>query len=112
MGAVTMTVNVLENTHKPSIFKENPMDSVTAQTFLKMLDPTTSEFCFRTFNDKKSNISLANKYNANVVVMGYGEHQGWLSRIKGHTLDYVLNNLSCDLLALKQSNNRANKLHH
>lgn len=56
--------------------------------------------------------SLANKYNANVVVMGYGEHQGWLSRIKGHTLDYVLNNLSCDLLALKQSNNRANKPHH
>lgn len=56
--------------------------------------------------------SLANKYNANVVVMGYGEHQGWLSRIKGHTLDYVLNNLHCDLLALKQSNNHANKPHH
>ena len=45
----------------------------------------------------------ANKYNANVVVMGCGEHRGVLSKIKGHTIDYVLENLECDLLALKQS---------
>jgi len=45
----------------------------------------------------------ANKYNANVVVMGCGEHKGWLSRIKGHTIDYVFEKLECDLLALKQS---------
>ncbi len=48
--------------------------------------------------------SQASKYNANVVVMGCGEHKGLLSKIKGHTIDYVLDNLECDLLALKQSN--------
>jgi len=46
----------------------------------------------------------ADKLNANVVVMGCGEHKGWLAKIKGHTIDYVLDNLKCDLLALKQSN--------
>ena len=45
----------------------------------------------------------ANKLDANVVVIGCGEHKGWLSKIKGHTVDYVLENLECDLLALKQS---------
>jgi len=45
----------------------------------------------------------AQKLNANVVVIGCGEHTGLLSKIKGHTLDYVLDNLNCDLLALKQS---------
>jgi nucleotide-binding universal stress UspA family protein len=45
----------------------------------------------------------ANKFDANVVVIGCGEHKGWLSKIKGHTVDYVLENLECDLLALKQS---------
>jgi len=45
----------------------------------------------------------ANKLNANVVVIGCGEHKGWLSKIKGHTIDYVLDNLKCDLLAMKQS---------
>jgi len=45
----------------------------------------------------------AEKLDANVVVIGCGEHKGWLSKIKGHTVDYVLDNLECDLLALKQS---------
>jgi nucleotide-binding universal stress UspA family protein len=43
----------------------------------------------------------AHKFNANVVVMGCGEHKGWLANIKGHTIDYVLDKLNCDLLALK-----------
>ena len=47
---------------------------------------------------------IAHKLNANVVVIGCGEHKGWLSKIKGHTIDYVLDKLDCDLLALKQSN--------
>jgi len=45
----------------------------------------------------------AHKFNANVVVIGCGEHKGWLANIKGHTIDYVLDKLDCDLLALKQS---------
>jgi len=45
----------------------------------------------------------AQKFDANVVVIGCGEHKGWLSKIKGHTVDYVLDNLECDLLALKQT---------
>ncbi len=45
----------------------------------------------------------AQKFDANVVVIGCGEHKGWLSKIKGHTLDYVFDNLECDLLALKKS---------
>jgi len=60
-----MAVNVLENTHKSNIFKKNPIDTAKAQTFLKMLDPTTSKFCFRTFDDKKGNPFLANNYNGN-----------------------------------------------
>jgi len=47
--------------------------------------------------------SQAHKLNANIVVMGCGEHNDWLSKIKGHTIDYVLDKLDCDLLALKQS---------
>ena len=46
----------------------------------------------------------ADKFDANVVVIGCGEHKGWLAKVKGHTIDYVLDNLACDLLALKQSN--------
>jgi nucleotide-binding universal stress UspA family protein len=45
----------------------------------------------------------AHKFDTNIVVVGCGEHKGWLSKIKGHTVDYVLDNLECDLLALKQS---------
>jgi universal stress protein E len=45
----------------------------------------------------------ANRFGANVVVIGCGEHKGWLSKIKGHTIDYVLDDLDCDILALKQS---------
>jgi nucleotide-binding universal stress UspA family protein len=43
----------------------------------------------------------AMKINADIVVLGCGEHKGLLSKIQGHTVDYVLNNLDCDLLSLK-----------
>lgn len=43
----------------------------------------------------------AAKYQANLVVLGSGEHEGMLSGIKGHTIDFVINQLNCDLLALK-----------
>lgn len=39
--------------------------------------------------------------DADIVVLGCGEHKGILSTIQGHTVDFVLNKLDCDLLALK-----------
>ncbi|MEW6992336.1 universal stress protein [Colwelliaceae bacterium 6441] len=43
----------------------------------------------------------AKEINADIVVLGCGEHKGLLSKIQGHTIDYVLNKLDCDLLSLK-----------
>lgn len=48
------------------------------------------------------------KYNADVVVLGAGEHHGLLSQISGHTSEYVVNQLQCDALILKAN---TNKLH-
>ncbi|GAA6205259.1 universal stress protein [Thalassotalea sp. SU-HH00458] len=43
----------------------------------------------------------ASKMDADIVVLGCGEHKGILSMIQGHTIDFVLGKLDCDLLALK-----------
>jgi nucleotide-binding universal stress UspA family protein len=43
----------------------------------------------------------AQRYQANLVVLGSGEHEGILNGFKGHTIDFVINQLNCDLLALK-----------
>ena len=56
-----LDVSVLENPQKPQIIGDTLIDFVRAQTFLEMLDPTTSEFCFRTFDDTKTNPFLASK---------------------------------------------------
>jgi|GEM_PF-1262461 len=44
---------------------------------------------------------MAEKYQANILVMGAGEHHGLFSSIAGHTSEYVIDQLSCDVLALK-----------
>lgn len=48
--------------------------------------------------------ALANKYQVNMVVLGSGEHNNMFNRIAGHTAEYVIDQLSCDVLALKPAN--------
>lgn len=43
----------------------------------------------------------AEKYRADIVVVGAGEHRGLLGLIKGHTSEYIINTLPCDALILK-----------
>ncbi|WP_448213497.1 universal stress protein [Colwellia sp. MEBiC06753] len=48
--------------------------------------------------------ALADKFNANIVVLGTSEHNGLLHRIAGHTSEYIIDNLKYDVLAIKPSN--------
>ncbi|GLX77048.1 universal stress protein E [Thalassotalea insulae] len=43
----------------------------------------------------------AQSLNANMVIIGCNEHRGLLADIKGHAIDYVMDKLPCDILALQ-----------
>ena len=45
----------------------------------------------------------AHKWHSNIVIMGAAEHRGLLSELKGHASEQMLNQLECDVLALKPS---------
>ena len=44
---------------------------------------------------------IANKCNANLLVIGAGEHHGFVSDLKGHTASVIIDQLKCDILAIK-----------
>ena len=62
-----MAVNVLENLKEPQKISAPQTDLAAAQHFLNWLDPTTSEFCFRTFDDKKKNGRLAKNFTGTLT---------------------------------------------
>ena len=62
-----MAVNVLENLKEPQKISVPQTDLTAAQHFLNWLDPTTSEFCFRTFDDKKKNDQLAKNFTGTLT---------------------------------------------
>ncbi len=39
--------------------------------------------------------------NADLVVVGSGEHKGFIHNLMRHTLDYIIEKINCDLLVLK-----------
>ncbi len=43
----------------------------------------------------------ARQLGVNLVILGCHEHKGLLANIKGHAIDYVLDQLQCDVLAVK-----------
>lgn len=43
----------------------------------------------------------AEKYHINIVVLGAGEHHGFISLLKGHSAEYIVDALTCDALILK-----------
>ncbi|GAB1145956.1 TPA: universal stress protein [Shewanella algae] len=45
----------------------------------------------------------AHKWHSNIVIMGAAEHRGLLSELNGHASEQMLNQLQCDVLALKPS---------
>ncbi|WP_232846971.1 universal stress protein [Shewanella nanhaiensis] len=47
--------------------------------------------------------TIADQYHANMVIVGASEHQGWLSQFKGHTSEQIIDQLHCDILAIKPS---------
>jgi len=46
---------------------------------------------------------LAIKYDVNIVVIGAAEHNSIASNIFGHTSEYIIDELQCDVLAVKNS---------
>ncbi|GIU22176.1 universal stress protein [Shewanella schlegeliana] len=45
--------------------------------------------------------AVANQCNANLLVIGAGEHHGLISELKGHTSSVLVDELKCDILAIK-----------
>ncbi|WP_299801847.1 universal stress protein [uncultured Shewanella sp.] len=45
--------------------------------------------------------SIAQLCDANLLVIGAGEHQGLISDLKGHTSSAIVDELKCDILAIK-----------
>ena len=45
--------------------------------------------------------SVAHQCNANLLVIGAGEHHGLISEIRGHTSSIIVDLLKCDILAIK-----------
>jgi nucleotide-binding universal stress UspA family protein len=43
----------------------------------------------------------AQKHSASIVVLGAGEHHGFVEALKGHTAEYIIDQLDCDTLILK-----------
>ena len=62
-----MAINVLENLPQPQKISVPQPDLTAAQHFLNWLDPTTSEFCFRTFDDKKKNGQLTKNFTGTLT---------------------------------------------
>ena len=67
MVAASMAVNVLKNLKEAQETSVHQTDLTAAQHFLNWLDPTTSEFCFRTFDDKKKNARLAKNFTGTLT---------------------------------------------
>jgi universal stress protein E len=44
---------------------------------------------------------IAHKCNANLLVIGAGEHHGFINELKGHTSSVIIDQLKCDILAIK-----------
>lgn len=44
---------------------------------------------------------IASRCNANLLVIGAGEHHGFISDLKGHTSSVIIDQLKCDILAIK-----------
>jgi len=45
--------------------------------------------------------NMAEKYGANIVILGAGEHHGLFSHFKGHTSEHIIDQLNCDIFAIK-----------
>ncbi|MGS0680983.1 universal stress protein [Shewanella sp. 125m-7] len=45
--------------------------------------------------------AVAHQCNVNLLVIGAGEHHGLISELKGHTSSVIVDQLKCDLLAIK-----------
>ncbi|GIU11924.1 MULTISPECIES: universal stress protein [unclassified Shewanella] len=45
--------------------------------------------------------SVANQCDANLLVIGAGEHHGLISDLKGHTSSAITDEIKCDILAIK-----------
>ncbi|ABV35599.1 UspA domain protein [Shewanella sediminis HAW-EB3] len=45
--------------------------------------------------------NMAEKYGANIVILGAGEHHGLFSQFKGHTSEHIIDQLNCDIFAIK-----------
>jgi len=46
---------------------------------------------------------MADKYQVNMVVLGTAEHNNIINSFFGHTSEYIIDNLHCDVLAVKNS---------
>ncbi|MCL1145063.1 universal stress protein [Shewanella sp. 10N.261.52.F9] len=44
---------------------------------------------------------IAHQCNANLLIIGAGEHHGLISELKGHTSSVIVEQLKCDILAIK-----------
>jgi len=44
---------------------------------------------------------LAEKYHANMVVLGTSEHASFINNVTGHTSEYIIDKLDCDVLTIK-----------
>lgn len=44
---------------------------------------------------------VAHQCNANMLIIGAGEHHGLISELKGHTSSVIIDQLKCDILAIK-----------
>jgi len=44
---------------------------------------------------------LATKYHVNMVVLGTSEHSSLMNNITGHTSEYIIDRLDCDVLTIK-----------
>ncbi|NRD72621.1 universal stress protein [Shewanella sp. VB17] len=47
--------------------------------------------------------AVADQYQATMVIIGASEHHNWLSKLKGHTSEQIIDQLHCDILAIKPS---------
>lgn len=48
---------------------------------------------------------LANEYHVNIVVLGTSEHANFINNVTGHTSEYIIDKLDCDVLTIKPLTN-------
>jgi nucleotide-binding universal stress UspA family protein len=48
---------------------------------------------------------LAQKYHVNMVVLGTSEHANFINNVTGHTSEYIIDQLNCDVLTIKSPTN-------